>query len=110
MARSKEVKHYSGSSGSASSTAGAKGNPRPSPDIVDDFHTNSDLDSRTQAQHHTLGASPTQASPGDHTHDGGTSALLLGGIQLTGSKGGNAALASVIAALVKLGATDSTTA
>lgn len=85
-------------------------NPRPTPDVVDDFHTNSDLDSRAQAQHHTLGSSPTQASPGDHTHDGGTSPLLLAGIQLTGSKGGNAALASVIAALVKLGATDSTTA
>lgn len=108
MARSKEVKTYGGGATPAAPSA-AKLPAMPTPDVVDSFHTNSDLDSRVQAQHHTLGAAPTQASPGDHTHDGGTSALLLAGVTLTGSKGGNAALASVIAGLVKLGATDSTT-
>lgn len=35
---------------------------------------------------------------------------LLAGVTLTGSRGGNIALLSVIQALVALGATDSTTA
>jgi hypothetical protein len=37
---------------------------------VNDFHINSDVDSSAIAQHHTLGVLNTQASPGDHTHDG----------------------------------------
>lgn len=77
---------------------------------VEAIHQNSDVDLRAEAQHHTLGPSPTQASPGDHMHDGGTSPLLLTGVTLTGSRGGNAALPSIIQALVKLGATDQTTA
>jgi hypothetical protein len=85
-------------------------NPQPAADVVDDFHTNADTDSRTQSLHHTLGAAPTQAAPGDHTHDGGTSPLLLTGITLSGSRGGNVAMISIISALVRLGATDSTTA
>lgn len=84
----------------------------PDSKTVEKFHTNSDVDSSQKAQHHTLGSSRNQASPGDHTHDGGTSNKSIQpllGTTLTGSKGGNAALASVVAALVKLGATDSTT-
>lgn len=76
---------------------------------VNEFHENSDLDGSPKAQHHSLGSSPNQASPGNHTHDGGSSQQLLAGVTLTGSKGGNAALASVVAALVGLGATDATT-
>lgn len=76
---------------------------------VNEFHTKSDVDSNSDAQHHTLGIRKDQASPGDHLHDGTTSKRLLAGTTITGSKGGNVALASVIAALVKLGATDSTT-
>lgn len=37
---------------------------------VNALHINSDKDSSTQAQHHTLGIKPTQASPGNHSHDG----------------------------------------
>jgi hypothetical protein len=33
-------------------------------------HTNSDVDASKYAQHHTLGISANQASPGDHNHDG----------------------------------------
>lgn len=40
---------------------------------VNDFHVNSDVDKSTLSQHHTLGTLATQASPGDHTHDGITS-------------------------------------
>lgn len=76
---------------------------------VENFHGNDDLDSRPESHHHTLGASPNQASPGDHTHQDGKSSPLLLGTTISGSRGGNVALAGVIAALVALGATDSTT-
>lgn len=80
------------------------------PQTVARFHNKSDVDASADSQHHTLGIKQGQASPGDHKHDGSTSKKLLEGTTLTGSRGGNAALASVITALVKLGATDSTTA
>ena len=80
------------------------------PQTVARFHNKSDVDSSSEAQHHTLGIKKDQASPGDHKHDGSTSKRLLEGTTITGSRGGNAAVASIIAALVKLGATDSTTA
>lgn len=80
------------------------------PATVNRFHNKSDVDTGSDAQHHTLGIKKDQASPGDHKHDGTTSNRLLAGVTITGAKGGNIALASVIAALVKLGATDSTTA
>lgn len=73
-------------------------------------HNNADTDGKATAVHHTLGPGPMQASPGNHTHNGGTSLSLLEGVTLSGAKGGNVALASVIAALVSLGATDTTTA
>lgn len=77
---------------------------------VELFHTNSDLDLRAESQHHTLGPSPSQASPGDHKHDGGDSALLLADETITGSRNSDAWRLSVNAILVKLGATDSSTA
>lgn len=88
---------------------------RGSADIVDPqkvnrFHNKDDLDSSSEAHHHTLGIKKDQSSPGDHKHDGTTSKRILEGVTITGAKGGNVALASVIAALVKLGATDTTTA
>lgn len=48
-------------------------NESPPPQLVNKFHTRSDLDSKTWAQHHTLGIKANQASPGDHNHDGTTS-------------------------------------
>lgn len=76
---------------------------------VNKFHNKSDVDSSSSAQHHSLGPRKDQAASGSHTHDGRNSKQLLAGVTLTGSKGGNAALASVVAALAGLGATDSTT-
>ena len=76
---------------------------------VDEFHQQSDADTRSEAQHHTLGPKQDQAAPGNHAHDGGTSASLWAGQTITGSRGGNMALASVIAILVQKGATDATT-
>lgn len=81
----------------------------PSAEEVDRFHQNSDVDVRDRSQHHTLGPSPTQAAAGNHRHDGGDSVLLLEGMTLSGSRGGNVALPSIIAALVRLGAQDNTT-
>lgn len=83
--------------------------PYPSAETVEDFHTNSDVNSRKEAQHHTLGPGEFQSAQGSHNHRGGDSVLLLAGVTLTGSRGGNVALVSVIQALVALGATDSTT-
>jgi chemotaxis response regulator CheB len=58
----------------------------------------------------TLGAGNLQASPGDHKHDGTTSKKLMTGITISGSKGGNAALADLITKLAAaLGFTDATT-
>ena len=43
---------------------------------VKDFHLNSDVDQNAISQHHTLGPLANQASPGDHIHDGKTSAKI----------------------------------
>lgn len=81
---------------------------------VSDFHNNSDVDGSRMAQHHTLGAGARQASPGNHSHDGGDSVIitdtLLADVTIVGSRSSGAALQSVITALTKLGATDGTTA
>ena len=87
----------------------AKGRP-PTAEEVTKQHTNADTDTRAESIHHTLGPSPTQAPPGNHRHRGGDSAPLLDGLSITGSRGGNVALLSVIQCLVALGATDSSTA
>lgn len=82
----------------------------PSTEEVRRAHTNADTDGSRQAAHHTLGAKAEQAAPGNHSHDGGTSILLLDGTTISGSRGTSSAVASIIAALVQLGATDATTA
>jgi hypothetical protein len=79
------------------------------PADVKEFHSKADTDSSALALHHTLGPKKDQASPGNHTHNGDTSRLILEGVVISGAKGGNTALASVINALKLLGATDSTT-
>ena len=90
---------------------GAYGAQRSNADAtqVDDFHEQSDLNTRSESQHHTLGPSQNQAAPGNHNHDGGTSIPLWEGNTISGSRGGNMALASVISILVQKGAVDATT-
>lgn len=83
---------------------------RPSSVDVRDFHVFDDLDVSPDSHHHSLGAGPNQAASGAHTHDGSNSVRLLEGFVITGGRAGNTAVASIIAALVSLGATDSTTA
>lgn len=80
------------------------------PEEVRVFHEQSDLDTKHNAQHHTLGKRDYQASPGNHKHEGIYSERLMKGITISGSKGGNAALADLITKLsVALGFTDETT-
>ena len=61
-------------------------------DEVNQLHFNSDKDSSALAQHHTLGLRATQASPGNHKHDGKDSVqldfndLLNGWINLDGGR------------------------
>lgn len=88
-------------------------------------HYRADTDSNQQALHHTLGPGRNQAASGSHTHDGTTSPKLglykfdttvgqegkiIPSLVVTGSKGGNAALASLIAMLKNfIDFTDTTT-
>lgn len=77
------------------------GKGTPDPRLVNSFHHRSDVDSGVASQHHTLGISRNQASPGDHIHDGSASRKLGAGrdLAISGSKGGNAALISLISML-----------
>lgn len=80
---------------------------------VNNLHTRSDVDAHTYAQHHTLGTSRNQASPGDHIHDGASSKPIGNGmgLSISGSKGSNAALGSLISMLKNIiSFTDNTTA
>lgn len=83
---------------------------RPEGKVVNEFHSNDDLDKDSNAHHHSLGSGSNQAASGAHRHDGTDSLLLLEGLELSGSRGTATAMNGIIAALVQLGATDSTTA
>lgn len=81
-----------------------------SPDDVERMHEKDDVDVRAESHHHTLGPKSTQAAAGDHDHDGTNSPLLLSGYTISGSRASSTAiLPSIIACLVRLGATDSST-
>jgi hypothetical protein len=79
---------------------------------VNDFHRNSDVDTRRESQHHTLGNRPGNASPGDHIHDGQNGIALLDGVSFTLSRTANVAsiLDQICDALEKIGAVNNTTA
>lgn len=83
------------------------------PRVVNAIHRRDDTDSKATAHHHTLGVQRNQASPGDHVHDGKASKKVGAGMNLSisGSRGGNAAVASIIAMLKNVMIfTDNTTA
>lgn len=84
-----------------------KPDPSPSRQTVADFHKNASVDTRDEDIHHTIGQ--RGASPWTHQHRGGDSLPLFDGLSISGSKGGNAALASLIAVLVQYGLKDNTT-
>lgn len=52
----------------------------PNSESVSKFHSNSDVDSSSVAQHHTLGIQHNQASAGDHNHNGKNSKKIGKGI------------------------------
>lgn len=82
----------------------------PTAEQVQKFHEKSDKDGSPKSVHHTLGPGPNQASPGNHTHDGGASAYLLDQVTFTGSRGTFSAIEiQLVDALIRLGAIDSTT-
>jgi hypothetical protein len=85
-------------------------NPSPDPMAVKLFHLYSDVDTEASSQHHTLGAGNNQAAAGSHVHNGSDSPLLFEGVIISGAKGSNTALASVISLLTQQGAVDQTTA
>lgn len=101
----KEIKQY----GTSAKKVNPAAQPKATTEEVDNFHTNSDVDLRAESQHHTLGSSPSQAAAGNHNHDGGNSALILDGYQITGSRGSDLWRLSVNALLVRLGADDNST-
>ncbi len=102
----KEIKQY----GKSENRVDPMSSTKPTTEEVERFHTNSDVDLRAESQHHTLGSSPSQAAAGNHTHDGGDSPLILEGLSITGSRADDTWRLSVNALLVRLGATDNSTA
>lgn len=81
----------------------------PSAEQVTKFHEKADKDASAKALHHTLGFSANQASPGNHSHDGGNSTQLLTSVTFTGSRATFSAIdLQFLAALVSLGAVDNT--
>ena len=83
----------------------------PDAEKVNDFHRYSDLDSSKNAQHHRIGRGDNQAAAGSHNHREGNGESLLEDHIFTGSRSANlqsTVLPSILAALVKLGATDNT--
>lgn len=83
-----------------------------SPEDSSNIHSRCDVDSSAFANHHTLGIGPYQSAKGNHIHDGHASRKIGAGLGLTvtGSKGGNAALTSLLAMLATvIEFTDSTT-
>jgi hypothetical protein len=82
--------------------------PVPNSNEVTKFHTNSDLDASTSAQHHSLGQGHNQGSPGDHNHNGKNSKKIAKGLDAAFPTTANAAytqaqMQSVIDALRDLG-------
>lgn len=79
---------------------------------VNKFHEKSDLNSGPNSQHHSLGTDRNQSASGAHNH-GGKDSKKIGdgmGLVVTGSKGGNAALTSLLTELAKvISFTNSTT-
>lgn len=86
----------------------------PQAEIVNDFHRYSDLDSKYESQHHSLGNRSTQAARGDHLHRTGENNGLpiLDGVVLSGSRSANtvAILGQICDALALIGASNNTVA
>ena len=82
----------------------------PSAKEVLTFHKYDDVDKGNISHHHTIGQGAGQVAPGKHFHDGEDSPKLLDGVIFTGIVGtyNPVTFRQVLAALVKLGAADTT--
>lgn len=71
---------------------------------VNEFHNQADTDSSVVAAHHTLGVKHTQASYGDHVHDGISSRKVGAnmGLAISGVKNTVASEDSIVAMLAKV--------
>jgi N-acetyl-anhydromuramyl-L-alanine amidase AmpD len=79
-----------------------------SPEAVAKFHANSDVDSASTAQHHTIGVGQNNVSGGKHNHNGKNSARIGKGLDAGFPTTANAAysqaqIQSIIDALRDLG-------
>lgn len=83
----------------------------PPAEDINDFHRYSDVDAKSESQHHTLGNRTTQAAKGDHTHRDGNGVPLLDGTTFTLSRSLNTAsvIDQICDALELLGAVNNTT-
>jgi len=81
----------------------------PSSRYLDWFHGQTSYRRPTDL-HHQIGFNSWDASRGDHTHDGTDSSLILDGLTIEGERGTDAYDQSVNALLVRLGATNNSTA
>lgn len=89
-----------------------KGPISPPPREVAQFHNRSDVDAGIMSQHHTLGIRHVNAAYGDHSHNNKNSVKIgtKSGVVVTGSRAGNAALASLLTMLANfIEFTDNTT-
>lgn len=102
--------------GNATRGLGDAVNPKQyaTPEQVLDFHMLSDVDTKADAQHHTLGTGPMQAARGSHQHNGTDSALLfdpstaIASGDLSTAAGQRSAIKAILTALANVGLTDST--
>jgi hypothetical protein len=80
----------------------------PTPSEVAKLHANSDVDTATTSQHHTIGIGQNQVSGGKHTHNGRNSVKIGKGLDVSfpttaGAAYSQAQMQSVIDALRDLG-------
>lgn len=80
----------------------------PSPSEVAKVHANSDVDSATTAQHHTIGIGRNQVSGGEHNHNGRNSKRIGKGLDTgfpttAGAAYSQAQMQAIIDALRDLG-------
>ena len=90
-------------------TAGSTPEKAPSSRYLNWFHGQTSYRRATDL-HHQIGFNSWDAARGDHTHDGADSSLILDGLTIEGQRGTDAYNQSVNALLVRLGATDNSTA
>jgi hypothetical protein len=74
------------------------------------FHKYDDLNTTNASHHHTIGQGAGQVAPGKHYHNGEDSPALLEGTIFTGviTTYNPTTMKQILAALVKLGAADTT--